>query len=70
MLTVPALFDDEGARRTDVLQAARDAGLPSYGLEEPQAAFYDWLFRHKHTLNARAGPKPAGADLRRWRRHH
>ncbi len=54
VLTVPASFD-EGAREL-TLQAARDAGLPELRLlEEPQAAFYDWLFRHKHTLSEELG---------------
>ncbi|EDZ98402.1 putative chaperone protein, HscA/DnaK [Burkholderia sp. H160] len=49
VLTVPASFD-EGARALTV-EAARLAGLPSLRLlEEPQAAFYDWLFRHRETL--------------------
>ncbi len=49
VLTVPASFD-EGARAL-TLEAARRAGLPTLRLlEEPQAAFYDWLFRHKESL--------------------
>ncbi|HQC81567.1 MAG TPA: Hsp70 family protein, partial [Accumulibacter sp.] len=49
ILTVPASFDD-GAR-TLTLTAARQAGLPNPRLlEEPQAAVYDWLFRHRETL--------------------
>jgi molecular chaperone DnaK (HSP70) len=49
VLTVPASFD-EGARALTVQAAAR-AGLPQARLvEEPQAAFYDWLFRHRDTL--------------------
>jgi molecular chaperone DnaK (HSP70) len=45
VLTVPASFD-EGAR-TLTLRAARLAGLSEVRLlEEPQAAFYDWLGRH------------------------
>lgn len=51
VLTVPASFD-EGARAL-TLQAAVQAGLPHLRLlEEPQAAFYDWLFRHKSDLAA------------------
>ncbi len=51
VLTVPASFD-EGARAL-TLQAARMAGLPRLRLlEEPQAAFYDWLFRHRGRLDA------------------
>ncbi|ALK98430.1 molecular chaperone DnaK [Massilia sp. WF1] len=50
VLTVPASFD-EGARAL-TLEAARLAGLPSLRLlEEPQAALYDWLHRHRATLN-------------------
>jgi molecular chaperone DnaK (HSP70) len=50
VLTVPASFD-EGARAL-TLRAARQAGLPRLRLlEEPQAAFYDWLFRHRDSLD-------------------
>ncbi|TFW36195.1 Hsp70 family protein [Massilia horti] len=49
VLTIPASFD-EGARAL-TLEAARMAGLPSLSLlEEPQAALYDWLYRHRATL--------------------
>lgn len=49
VLTVPASFDE--AARALTLQAARLAGLPTLTLvEEPQAAFHDWLFRHRETL--------------------
>ena len=49
VLTVPASFD-EGARAL-TLEAARSAGLPTLRLlEEPQAAFHDWLFRHRASL--------------------
>ncbi|HRP67642.1 MAG TPA: Hsp70 family protein, partial [Thauera sp.] len=49
VLTVPASFD-EGARALTV-EAARRAGLPRLRLlEEPQAAFHDWLFRHRDRL--------------------
>lgn len=49
VLTVPASFD-EGARAL-TLQAARMAGLPALRLlEEPQAALYDWLYRHRASL--------------------
>jgi hypothetical protein len=51
VLTVPASFDD-GARAL-TLEAARLAKLPALRLlEEPQAAFYDWLFHHRATLGA------------------
>jgi molecular chaperone DnaK (HSP70) len=50
VLTVPASFD-EGARAL-TLEAARLAKLPALRLlEEPQAAFYDWLFRHRASLD-------------------
>ncbi|MBE3025512.1 Hsp70 family protein [Janthinobacterium sp. GW458P] len=49
VLTIPASFD-EGARAL-TLAAARMAGLPSLRLvEEPQAAFYDYLHRRRDTL--------------------
>ncbi|ACC74617.1 Hsp70 family protein [Paraburkholderia phymatum] len=51
VLTVPASFD-EGARAL-TLEAARLAKLPELRLlEEPQAAFYDWLFQHRASLGA------------------
>jgi molecular chaperone DnaK (HSP70) len=51
VLTVPASFD-EGARAL-TLEAARIAKLPALRLlEEPQAACYDWLFRHRQRLAA------------------
>lgn len=50
VLTVPASFD-EGARALTV-EAARLAGLPRLRLlEEPQAAFHDWLFQHRREVN-------------------
>jgi len=49
VLTVPASFDE--AARALTLTAAREAGLPQLRLvEEPQAAFYDWLDRHRDDL--------------------
>ncbi|MEM5328442.1 Hsp70 family protein [Paraburkholderia sp. JHI2823] len=54
VLTVPASFDD-GARAL-TLEAARLAKLPALRLlEEPQAAFYDWLYHHRATLDAELG---------------
>ncbi|WP_296948631.1 Hsp70 family protein [uncultured Massilia sp.] len=54
VLTIPASFD-EGARAL-TLEAARLAGLPRLRLlEEPQAALYDWLHRHRATLAADLG---------------
>jgi molecular chaperone DnaK (HSP70) len=50
VLTIPASFD-EGARAL-TLEAARLAGLPNLRLlEEPQAALYDWLYRHRAALH-------------------
>jgi molecular chaperone DnaK (HSP70) len=49
VLTIPASFD-EGARAL-TLEAAKIAGLTRLRLlEEPQAALYDWLQRHRDTL--------------------
>ncbi|AOI84786.1 Hsp70 family protein [Burkholderia cepacia] len=49
ILTVPASFDD-GARALTV-EAARRARLPALRLlEEPQAAFYDWLYGQRDAL--------------------
>ncbi|MCU0935462.1 MAG: Hsp70 family protein, partial [Gammaproteobacteria bacterium] len=46
VITLPASFDE--AARSLTRQAAALAGLPGVRLlEEPQAAFYDWLFRHR-----------------------
>ncbi len=49
VLTVPASFDE--AARMLTLTAARRAGLEQVRLvEEPQAACYDWLHRHRRDL--------------------
>ncbi|RGE42669.1 molecular chaperone DnaK [Comamonas testosteroni] len=51
VLTVPASFD-EGARAL-TLEAAQLAGLPGVQLlEEPKAAFHDWLVLQGHALAA------------------
>ncbi len=53
VVTVPASFDDAAKQLTQ--EAARDAGLGEVRLlEEPQAAFYDYL----------AGGEPLGEDTR------
>ena len=45
VLTVPASFDDVARNLT--VEAARKAGFENLTLlEEPQAAFYCWLFTH------------------------
>jgi molecular chaperone DnaK (HSP70) len=48
VVTVPASFDEAAQELT--LQAAREAGYPPTVrlLEEPQAAFYDWLGRGRN----------------------
>lgn len=49
VLTVPASFDEDA--RTLTQRAAQLAGLPRVRLlEEPQAACYDFLFRHRDDL--------------------
>ncbi len=54
VVTVPASFD-EGARELTGA-AAHEAGLGAVRLlEEPQAAFYDWLGVHGDTLGAQLG---------------
>jgi molecular chaperone DnaK (HSP70) len=54
VLTVPASFDE--AARTLTVEAARLAGLPGLRLlEEPQAACYDWLHRHRGDVAAGLG---------------
>lgn len=51
VLTVPASFDE--AARAYTLEAASMAGLAKVRLlEEPQAACYDWLYRHQQDAKA------------------
>ena len=51
VLTVPASFD-EGARALTLRSGAAWRACRALRLlEEPQAAFYDWLFRHRDTLD-------------------
>jgi molecular chaperone DnaK (HSP70) len=58
VLTIPASFD-EGARAL-TLGAAKLAGIPRvHLLEEPQAAFYDWLGRQDDVAAATSGMKLA-----------
>jgi molecular chaperone DnaK (HSP70) len=45
VLTIPASFDDLARKLT--AGAAATVGLPVRLLEEPQAAFYSWLWRHR-----------------------
>jgi molecular chaperone DnaK (HSP70) len=50
-LTVPASFDEEARELT--VEAARQAGLENcILLEEPLAAFYDWIAGHQEILKA------------------
>lgn len=49
ILTVPASFDE--VARVLTLEAAKKAGLSKITLlEEPQAAFYSWIYSHHHSL--------------------
>ncbi len=58
VLTIPASFD-EGARAL-TLAASKLAGIPRvHLLEEPQAAFYDWLGRQQDVAASAAGMKLA-----------
>ncbi len=58
VLTIPASFD-EGARAL-TLAASREAGIPRvHLLEEPQAAFYDWLGRQEDVAASATGTKLA-----------
>lgn len=55
VLTVPASFDEVARELT--VEAAREAGLERLTLvEEPQAAFYSWLFLHRETWEAEVQP--------------
>ena len=55
MLTIPASFDE--AARALTLEAATRAGLERVRLvEEPQAAFYNWLDRRRDDLEAELAP--------------
>lgn len=54
VITVPASFDE--AARTLTVEAARQAGCAALHLvEEPQAAFYDFIGHHAHDLSAALG---------------
>ncbi|MFO0685027.1 MAG: Hsp70 family protein [Sandaracinus sp.] len=58
VLTIPASFD-EGARAL-TLAASKRAGIPRvHLLEEPQAAFYDWLGRQEDVAASAAETKLA-----------
>lgn len=54
VLTLPASFDEVARELT--VAAARQAGLSRvYLIEEPQAAFYAWINRHRDDWNTRVG---------------
>jgi molecular chaperone DnaK (HSP70) len=66
IITVPASFDEVAQRLT--LKAAREAGYPETVrlLEEPQAALYAWMERHRSggsTLHALAASKARALSL-------
>ena len=64
IVTLPASFDEVARRLT--IQAATEAGLPNVILiEEPQAAFYAWLYRHQDTWtqNMRPGQSILVCDI-------
>jgi len=54
IVTLPASFDDVARELT--VRALRDAGLPNARLlEEPQAAFYDFIHQHEASLDGALG---------------
>ena len=54
VLTIPASFDDLARKLT--AGAAATVGLPVRLLEEPQAAFYSWLWRQRKTWKKLLAP--------------
>lgn len=54
VLTIPASFDDLARKLT--ASAAASVGLPVRLLEEPQAAFYSWLWRHRKNWKKKINP--------------
>lgn len=55
VITLPASFDEVGRELT--VAAARRAGLPRvFLIEEPQAAFYAWIHRHREDWRQRVSP--------------
>ncbi|MBA4032209.1 MAG: molecular chaperone DnaK [Planctomyces sp.] len=55
VITLPASFDEIARELT--VKAAREAGLPRVTLiEEPQAAFYAWIERHRHDWKTQVHP--------------
>ncbi len=55
VITLPASFDEVARELT--IQAAKEAGLRRvYLIEEPQAAFYAWIDRHRNDWSERVHP--------------
>lgn len=55
VLTLPASFDEVARELT--VKAAAQAGLPKVVLiEEPQAAFYAWIYKHTHDWEQKVTP--------------
>ena len=55
VITLPASFDEVARELT--VRAAAEADLPRVVLiEEPQAAFYAWVYRHAHDWQQRVAP--------------
>jgi hypothetical protein len=55
ILTLPASFDEVARELT--IEAAARAGLPRVVLiEEPQAAFYAWVYKHRETWHEQVTP--------------
>jgi molecular chaperone DnaK (HSP70) len=64
VITLPASFDEVARELT--VRAAADAGLPRVVLiEEPQAAFYAWVYRHDNDwhLRVESGQKILVCDI-------
>ena len=67
ILTLPASFDEIARELT--VEAAAAARLPRVVLiEEPQAAFYAWVYKHRQRLAiaGATGPDDSGVRYRRW----
>ena len=68
MLTLPASFDEVARELT--VKAAALAGLPRVVLiEEPQAAFYAWIYAHRDDWEQLVAAGPEDSGLRHRRRH-
>ena len=68
VLTLPASFDEVARELT--VKAAALAGLPRVVLiEEPQAAFYAWIYAHADDWDRLVDARPEDSRLRHRRRH-